>query len=71
MSQRIITAQSLILDGLVIASGIVVSGAVLSVVDTATGRHKHNPVARLIVAGVIVAGTAYAAKTILKRQPVV
>lgn len=70
--QRIITPQSLILDGLVIATGVIVSSAVIAMIDTTTAtvasKHKTNPIAKLIAAGVLVVGTAIAAKTILQPK---
>jgi hypothetical protein len=66
-SKRAITAQSLILDGLVLATGIVVSSTVISLLDTVAMGHKNNPIVKVIGAGVLVIGTAVVAGVVLRE----
>lgn len=66
-SKRAITAQSLILDGLVLATGIVVSSTVINLLDTVAMKHKNNPIVKVIGAGVLVIGTTVVARVVLRE----
>jgi hypothetical protein len=63
-----VTPKSLLLDGLVLATGIVVSSTVVAIIDNAFPKHKNDVLVKIASAGTLVFCTALAARTVLRES---
>ena len=65
-----ITTKSILLNGLLIATGSVLSDAILSNVDTIFPTRKSKNMVKIVVAGILVVGTVAISQTLLRDERV-